>query len=159
MVVVPAVGDFYKITKLPFSLINWIKYDVPTDFRYYEKEEGASGHWCIHEKYLINVIELAYKKLGHVDYSSLPPYIQMEIARQKEKWVVVGEQRMETKVSVNFLDAYTTLYLLPSAPDSVVDSVWRSLAKSSHPDRGGDSEQFLKYSEAYDKIKAQRRDK
>ena len=50
-------------------------------------------------------------------------------------------------------DAYTTLHLLPSAPSSTVSAVWRSLARVSHPDQGGDPEAFRRYSEAYSLIK------
>jgi hypothetical protein len=100
------------------------------------------------------VIELSYKATGHVDWSALPPYLQIEAAREKENWTVNKKTTTQPLTpSMILRDAYATLHLLPSAPDSAVSAVWRSLARVSHPDQGGDAEDFRRYSEAYDLIK------
>ena len=40
------------------------------------------------------------------------------------------------------VDAAATLYLLSTAPDYVVQAVFRAMAKHAHPDAGGDNEQM-----------------
>jgi hypothetical protein len=142
---------------MPQFVREWVQYDVPQAYRFFDKEENA-GYWCIHRKYLLSVIELGYKQLGHVDYSSLDDYIQIEVAQAKEGWKVNQHQnskRPQAKPSHSMVlrDAYTILHLLPSAPSSTVSAVWRSLARVSHPDQGGDAETFRRYSEAYSLIK------
>jgi hypothetical protein len=156
MRVTPGSGEFFRLEQFPASLRSWIQYDVPTEYRYYDAEEDI-GHWYIHRKHLISVIELAYKRSGHVDYSALDDYLQIEVARAKEGWSVNKQNRTrgtQTNTSPLILrDAYATLHLLPSASIGIVTAVWRSLAKDTHPDRGGDAELFRRYSEAFSKIK------
>ena len=154
MIVTPGPGDFFRLNRLPGSLRSWIQYDVPQEYRYYDKEEDI-GHWYIHRKHLLSVIELAYKRSGHVDYSSLDDYIQIEVAKVKEGWRVNKQKTRGTQSKSSSLilrDAYATLHLLPSASPRIVSAVWRCLAKENHPDRGGDAELFRKYSEAYGEI-------
>lgn len=157
MIVTPSSGDFFKLANLPVPASKWVKYDVPQEYRYYDKEEGL-GHWYIHRKYLLGVIEIGYKSLGHVDYSSLDDYLQIEVAQAMDGWTVNQQKnsgkRLQAKPSSMVLrDAYSTLHLLPSASNSLVSAVWRCLAKENHPDRGGDAELFRRYSEAFSKIK------
>ena len=161
MRVTPSSGDFYRLEKIPASATKWIKYDLPTEYRYYDKKDDEDiGYWYVHRNYLINVIELAYKSSGHVDYSALQPYLQMEIATEKENWTVNRQTTKNSQAptpSMVLRDAYTTLHILPSIPTSAVSAVWHSLAKISHPDQGGDAEAFRKYSDAYDLIKKERK--
>jgi len=154
MIVTPGPGDFFRLNHIPSSAKKWIRYDIPNEYRYYDSE-GDVGYWYVHKSHLLAVIELAYKSTGHVDWSALPPYLQIEAAREKENWKVNRSKSSQTNIipTTSLREAYATLYLLPSAPSSVVSSVWRSLAKSSHPDHGGDAELFRRYSEAYSLIK------
>lgn len=153
MVVFPASGDFFQLAGLPSEAKSWVRYDVPSEYRYYSADEAAMGYWYIHEKYLLGAIELAYKQLGAVDYSCLPGYLQMEIAKAKELWTVHTRRTSPVSKTTGVRESYAQLYLLPSAPLNVVHSVWRALAKTSHPDQGGDASLFRKYSEAYEAIK------
>jgi len=133
--------------------MKWLKYDVPQEYRYYDNEEEP-GYWYIHKKHMLGAVELAYKQTGHVDYSALRDYLQMEIAEAKVNWTVNSQQRTKTIVpSLTLHEAYQTLHLDSNAPDSIVSVVWRHLAYEEHPDRGGDAELFRKYSEAYQQIK------
>jgi hypothetical protein len=149
-------GDFFRLERFPASLRSWIQYDVPQEYRYYDKEEDI-GYWYIHRKHLISVIELAYKCSGHVDYSALDDYLQLEVAKAKEGWSVNKQKNTRgpqaPSHSMVLQDAYSALHLLPSASGSLVTAVWRCLAKETHPDCGGDAELFRKYSEAFSKIK------
>jgi hypothetical protein len=154
MIVFPSSGNFYQLVNLSDIVQRWIRYDIPSEFRYFAPDENSGvGYWYVHEKYLLNVIELAYKQTGTVDYSCLPDYLQMEVAKEKEFWTVNKPKFTAITKSMALKDAYAQLYLLPHAPSVVVTSVWRSLARLSHPDQGGDPELFRKYSEAYDLIK------
>jgi len=156
MTVVPGPGDFFRLINTPSTVRKWLRYDIPTEYRYYDKNEDHVGHWHVHSKYLLKVIELAYRTSGPVDYSSLDDYVQMDIARAKDGWKMYQKSKTERPQaipsSLTLKDSYATLHLLPSASAGVVAAVWRSLAKETHPDRGGDAELFRKYSEAYHKI-------
>lgn len=153
LIVVPVAGGFYELIDLPSKAASWVRYDVPDDYRYYHHENNA-GCWHIHEKYLLGAIELSYKQRGQVDYSRVPVDLQIQIATAKENWVY-SPNKDSVKVTSCFplTDAYAVLHLLPSAPDNVVAAVWRVLAKSHHPDSGGDPAVFRKYREAYDVVK------
>jgi hypothetical protein len=153
MTVFPAAGGFYQLSGLPAVVQKWLRYDIPVDYRYYsDSGTKGPGSWYVHEKYLLGVIELSYKQLGTVDYSCLPDYLQIEIAKEKKHWTVNQNKSISYSKSSSLKDAYERLYLLPTAPISVVRSVWRGLARLSHPDQGGDEEQFKQYKEAYDLI-------
>lgn len=161
MIVTPGPGDFFRLERFPASLKGWIQYDVPQEYRYYDKGENI-GYWYIHRKHLISVIELAYKRSGHVDYSALDGYIQGEVARLKKGWNVNKQKntrgsQANPSHSMVLQDAYSTLHILPSIPTSAISAVWHSLARTSHPDQGGDAETFRKYSDAYDLIKKNRK--
>jgi hypothetical protein len=155
MFVCPAKGNFYQLSGLPASAQRWVKYDVPSEYRYFSAEGSNTGYWYVHEKYLLGAIELSYTRLGTVDYSCLPTYLQMKIAREKENWTVNTPDR-DTIPAPNasaLRDAYAQLYLLADAPINIVNAAWKTLAKESHPDQGGDAGLFRKYSEAYETIK------
>jgi len=154
MTVLPGPGEFFRLVSVPSTVRKWLRYDVPKDYRYYDKNEDHVGHWHVHSKYLLQVIELAYRSSGPVDYSSLDAYVQMDIARAKEEWTMYQKKTERPQASPLFTlrDSYATLHLLPSASTSIVAAVWRCLAKETHPDRGGDAELFRKYSEAYHQI-------
>jgi len=156
MTVVPGPSDFFRLINTPSAVRKWLRYDIPTEYRYYDQNEDHVGHWHVHSKYLLQVIELAYRTSGPVDYSSLDDYVQMDIARAKEGWTMHQKSKADrlkiNSSSPTLKDSYATLHLLPTASSSVVSAAWRCLAKETHPDRGGDAELFRKYSEAYRKI-------
>lgn len=49
-------------------------------------------------------------------------------------------------------DPYAVLHLRPTAPPAIIRAVWRELAKTLHPDHGGDVEAFKRVKAAYDKL-------
>lgn len=51
-------------------------------------------------------------------------------------------------------DPYRVLHLLPSAPDEVVTVVYRTLAKLTHPDRGGEHDAMLALNQAVEQIRS-----
>lgn len=50
--------------------------------------------------------------------------------------------------------AFDVLYLQPSAPPDVVQAVYRVLARSAHPDAGGDHERMKAINLAYERARA-----
>lgn len=148
MIVLPGPNSFYKLSRVPKLALNWLKYDIPNEYRFYEE-----GHWYVHKKHLLSVIELAYKQRGDVDYSSLDDYLQQEIATAAKDWYVKQKTTQVTPSAMSLSDAYYTLHLNSSASYGLVSSVWKYLAKQTHPDRGGDAELFRKYNEAFERIK------
>ncbi len=48
-----------------------------------------------------------------------------------------------------YVEAYTTLHLLPDAPVELIKAAYRCLAKLNHPDRGGDEKAMQRINEAY----------
>ncbi len=53
-------------------------------------------------------------------------------------------------------DPYQVLHLLPTAPDEVVTVVYRTLARLTHPDVGGEHDAMLALNQAYDAIGGRR---
>lgn len=151
MVIEHGSGDFFRLTGIPSNALSWLRYNVSSDYRYYE-----DSYWFVHSKHLFEIIELAYKQTGRVDYSGLDDYIQMDIANAKQGWNVNPQKPAVVKPTKDLTNAYSTLHLLPSASFCIVSAVWRCLAKENHPDRGGDAELFRKYSEAFEQIKKEK---
>lgn len=150
MTVEPGPGEFFRLQHIPSNALSWLRYHVPSEYRYYEESS-----WFVHDKHLLEIIELAFKQTGRVDYSALNDYIQMDIAKEKQSWRVnpASKKVLGGKEMPDLSNAYRILHLLPSASFSVVSAVWRCLAKENHPDRGGDVELFRKYSAAFEQIK------
>lgn len=49
-------------------------------------------------------------------------------------------------------DPWAVLHLRPGAPQAIIKAVWREMARTLHPDRGGDEEQFKRVQAAYEKL-------
>ena len=58
------------------------------------------------------------------------------------------------ELAVQSHEAFETLFLLPGAPDSVVEAAYRALAKIYRPDMGGDPKRMIELNEARAAIKA-----
>lgn len=53
-------------------------------------------------------------------------------------------------------EAYRFFHLLPSAPDWVVDAVYRAAVREYHPDRGGDQEEMIKVNAMIERLRVAR---
>lgn len=120
-------GVFYKLKATPPKVVDWLKYFVPAEYKYMEVQ-GPLLYWYIHTKYVSSLVQFVEKCLP-----------EEEITRVEN----LSDR----------LEAFSTLYLIPSAPRAIIDAVWKQLAKMYHPDRGGDAELFRKYKDAYNIVR------
>lgn len=91
---------------------------------------------------------------------SIPPKYRF-FDEALEKWRVHNLYAESTKQLIDSCnkalvedDPYAVLHLRPTAPPAIIRAAWRELAKSLHPDRGGDVEQFKRAKAAYDQLMA-----
>lgn len=146
MIVEPGEGRFYKLRRQPPQVTKVLKVAVPTLYRFFK-----DGTWFVHESYLLDVVKAGHQQ-GHVDYSALSDSWQIKIAMEKKYWTH-DTPKFEMNKGSSLSESYSTLYLTPDAPVAIVEAVWRALAKQHHPDKGGDAEEFKKFSTAYHHIK------
>lgn len=66
------------------------------------------------------------------------------------------ETDLESPANLPDGGSYATLFLLPSAPNELIKSVYRFLSMLNHPDKGGTVEQMSKLNSAMDDIKKER---
>lgn len=143
-----ASPHFYCVRGLTKALRSYIQYSVRSSHRYFE-----NGKWHVHRSQVLAVTELGYGQVSHVDYSALDEDLQIKIAQAKTSWVRGGHEPVFLTQKSTRESALRTLHLQPDAPDSVVKAVWRHLAATHHPDKGGDAEKFKLYLEAYNTLK------
>ena len=72
--------------------------------------------------------------------------VEVDYSRLDSKWVHIFKDNLTLDPD------YSKLHLLDSAPIDVVKSAYRTLAKTHHPDKGGDSEYFKDISVSYENI-------
>lgn len=137
--------NFYRVRGLRKYSSKYIS-SIKDKHKYLE-----DGIWHVHVSQCVCLSQYGYNETGHVDYSQLPDWVQMLIAKEKEGW-----RRGTTAPIQNSIDnatAYATLYLTSNAPAEVVSAAYKALAKKHHPDKGGDPEAFKRITEAYEKLK------
>ena len=122
----------------------------------YRQWNGDTGRWRVHITRLPMVVAYGKRYFDHVDYSSLPDSVQIELVRLLQ----IVEQRCQTppppvvpRKITRPEQAYQALYLLPTAPPEVVRAAYRALALLLHPDRGGNEEAFQHLQTAYEVLK------
>lgn len=145
MRVLPTDSEFFRLEKVPSDVVSWLRMSVRPVYRFFDTDKSA---WFVHKSYISGAVQLASDKV-QVDVSKLPHDQQSQLKSVMSGGRVLSESEQEAKLRRYYAD----LHLLPSAPVAIVDAVWRTLAKTSHPDKGGDAEKFKVYSKAYKKIK------
>lgn len=145
MMVQPGKLGWVEIQSSTAQLGAVLKEVIPSDDRYYDGTQ-----WYVLKKHLLSVVRAGYEISGRVDYSRMPAEAQMQIAEAKKSWSP-GNVRLPRPDKPK-RDPYATLYLQPDAPHDIVKAVWRQIAKTHHPDKGGDNAQFLKFKDAYEEI-------
>jgi hypothetical protein len=124
--------------------VDWLGKGVrPTSYRRYE-----SGHWYVHTKRLPQVVAMGRRYFGHVDYSSLPELMQIQLVKQLE-----GFNSTTTTLSPSAVGPHAVLFVLEGAPWEVIEAAYKALALKTHPDRGGRTEDFQKVQRAFEELK------
>lgn len=93
--------------------------------------------WSVHYSQLELLVGVARPLYEHVDWSSLPPAMQV---------LACGGQVPIPSLPTE--DPYAILHLLPTAPVAVVRAAYRALALEAHPDHGGTDEAMTRLSSA-----------
>lgn len=128
--------------------LSFIKYGLkPESYRRWNPDRRR---WEVYCEKLLLVVSMGRRFFNHVDYSSLPERIQITIAKHAK------EHADDCKKSIRTTDGenpYQVLHLLPSAPFELVQSAYKTLAFLSHPDKGGDKDQFQRIDAAYRQLK------
>lgn len=142
MILLPSKDpSFYPVTQLCKTTTKHIRaMDV-------EKRKLASNVWHVHESCLPELFAKAKATGFHsvLDYACAPVSLKFKID------AVLKVKKASIMVS-NTSDPYSTLHLLPSAPDSIVKAVYKALVLLHHPDQGGSTEDLLKVQSAYKSI-------
>lgn len=98
--------------------------------------------------YRVSADGLAYNDLQHIRFTVPSNYRYYE----NGSWFVHEDHLPASGKECLLSQAYEKLYLQPNAPRSIVDAVWKALARIHHPDVGGDAEAFKDIQAAYRKI-------
>lgn len=135
--------DLYFKIEAPFNknFVETIKINIPVKFRTYNKRLEC---WIINKRFLKAVTLFATEIFGDNIYSILDEE---------------NNDSAEVKSTIDIKDPYSVLFITNNAPDFIVKTVFRELAKKSHPDASKDprtQEDFVRYREAYNKIRQQR---
>lgn len=151
MRIVPHHGNFYQVIGLGKLSTSYLNSILPLE-KFHDSDKRV---WCVHEKHVVSLLQLGYRETGTIEYSKLPEHLYMEVVQKSLHWVrgSPSKKSMVIPKKPEYIDDYATLYLTPNAPHDIVDVVWKALARQYHPDTGGDSETFIKISDAYQRIK------
>lgn len=151
---------WFRAHGLSGRVLNYVKQILNAKDRHFSAKEGC---WFIKTEHLLTVVRLGILQEGHVSYADLPPGVQMVIAKAKEKWTVEDRPFAETYKQPETNQVLTTasaetspyneMYLIDGTPLDIVTVVWRHLAKTHHPDHGGDANEFMRFARAYKEIK------
>tara|TARA_Y100000310_G_C20201072_1_gene586927 strand:- start:2 stop:544 length:543 start_codon:yes stop_codon:yes gene_type:complete len=103
--------------------------------------------WVVLPEVASQVIVFSKDLFESVDFSTVPINYQ-KIFQDSYDTEVINKN-----ISVSNDDVYKILYLIDSAPKSVIKAVYKTLAKEYHPDGGSpNNERFIEIKEAYDSI-------
>jgi len=138
--------SWYKVTA-SIKTLRYLNFDIPSNARYWEPEEDS---WYVHTSQIIALTQVGYLYDDVIDIDQLDGELQRDIAIKAFRWKKKTVKKK--KLGIGKTQAYSALYLLPTAPFAVVQTVFRSLVKIHHPDHGGDEEQFRKLQAAYEVI-------
>lgn len=139
MRVVPSEASrgFYRIEAASAKLQSFIRSHINPKYKQYLDD------WYVKEVILLDVVKYAISIGEDIDQSDLPEVLKEFIEEALSKTAYFKS------------DPWETLFLLKNTPEFVVDAVWKALARYYHPDLStGNAELFMKFKEAYDKVKA-----
>lgn len=135
------------VLTFPYSktFVTFLKREIPHSERHYSPKTKA---WQVHTRYLTRLCRFGRKCFEQIEYQSLPTRYRLALDR-----VLAREDETATVQVLSEEQAlYAKLFLLPSAPDSLLKSAYKCLAGEYHPDKGGCAEKFMVLQEAYNEI-------
>lgn len=116
---------------------------LPPHFRTWNPKSKC---WVIVPEILNKIVSYSRHLFTRIDSSSLPVRHQTIVQRALQGL----KDNSSIKNEPN--SPYATLYVTQNAPKFVIKAAYKALAFQYHPDRGGNSEEFQRVREAYDKI-------
>lgn len=118
----------------PFNrdVVDELKHQIPAPYRAWDAE---AKEWLISVGWAQAAIDILRSTFGHVDVE------QFTSDRGKPEPI----RRTDP--------LYTELHLLPSAPPELVQAAYRVLAKTMHPDCGGDTASMQRVNAAYEALR------
>lgn len=138
---VKCVGGYDK------GFVDFLRYGVrPQSYRTYDYQSKV---WRFHHTWLPHVAPIARERFTEVDWSSLPPDWQIEIAKTKTRRRPKKIQAVDKSVERS---PYSILYVTEDAPMEVVQASYKALARKHHPDVSGDQDQMVDLNNAYEEI-------
>ncbi len=143
MVVGSVKEDFYPVEQLCNTVKKFIR-SLPAEKRYLD-----GNTWWVHKSSLLEVLRRAKLTGNHsvLDYSKVESDLQFTID------TILFNKKRKLIIPTNIKDSpYAVLHLQETAPRELVDAAFKTLAKLTHPDCGGDPEMFLRVKAAYDLI-------
>lgn len=146
----PSTTGWFRVEGLRGSLLSWVRGHIPPKDRFYQDQ-----YWLVKNDHLFPLIRMSlfYKEI--VDFSEFPQEVKDLVVKAQGTWQQEDQQFSPVKKLARSLDEdYRTLHLQPNAPPDIVEAVWRHVAKTHHPDKGGDSSTFVRYSEAYQRLRS-----
>lgn len=145
--------DFYRVEQVPKNVFDYLLRSIQASARRYE-----DGGWWVHKDFVVQTIQLAVQTGTTVDFDALEPKLVQVVQAEYANWTAGSAADRKVPITTH-RDPYSTLFLVPSAPDYVLEAVWKAIVRSAHPDRGGEPTKFLRYKDAYEKIKHNRKSK
>lgn len=127
-------------------IVNGIK---PLSYRHFD---GTIKKWKVHRSKLPFVLSAGRKYFDGIDDREIPLDIKKETQDEiKSQSFRFGDYN--TPIEKQNIGPHATFYLIESAPWSVVQAVYKVLAKENHPDMGGDQIKFIEIQKAYEDLK------
>ncbi len=147
--VTPTQRGWFRVEGLRGSLLSWVKSHIPAKDRFYQDQS-----WLVKNDHLFPLIRMSLFYEEPVDLSALSTEVQDLVAQARSVWQREDQQFTPVKQVPTLDTDYVTLHLQPGTPLDIVEAVWRHLAKTHHPDKGGDPSTFVRYSEAYQRLRS-----
>lgn len=119
---------------------------VPASYRKYDAETQC---WCVHVEKIREIVDLA-SRYYEVDWSNLPASWQGMITGEEPRRRAKSRRKTSVKNS-----PYSKLFLLDTAPRSLVKAAYQALLIEYHPDHNdgeGDQVKLNEVINAYRKI-------
>lgn len=112
-------------------------------------------------KFTLGVVRQSYERMPKLQAlpppdgvtAPLPPYSRKPLQSSQSRQP--APPTIDMDISVSFITAETACTILgveEGAPQAEIRTAYHTLAKATHPDKGGDTQEFQRVSEAYNTL-------